>query len=288
MSNWTPEAHKYFEGYLDQVSALAESRGDDAVDIVSDLREHIEQKVEESGHTLLTLDQLTSIMATVGSPQQVVDDGGTFEDEVQTDASSPAHAKALTANRQPETPPVNWFPLSCLVSAVLALSGGVGVVVLSVLYFSWNQPGEVISGSAQVNAYRALQELHKAQKDFQQSVTVDVNGDGIGDYGTIEQLHESERYHDVFRKMGYATGYEFLIEVTPGDENTEPGFTCIAQNEQPSRSAKNVWGESESNEAELLYMPANRHFFMDQTGVIRYTEDGTTPTVDSKPQWEAE
>jgi hypothetical protein len=224
-------------------------------------------------------------MATVGNPHQVVEDDGAFETEPVSSSTIEPDAHA----RSPRKPTKTRRP-SILVFAI-CLATFFALMTLAAFQFvqAWQDShGEVVSGDPQVNAYRALQELHKAQKHFQQSETVDVNGDGIGDYGTIEQLHESERYHDVFRKMGYATGYEFLIEVTQGDENTEPGFTCVAQKEQPSRSAKNFLGESDSNEAEMLYMPANRHFFMDQTGVIRYTEDGTTPTVESKPQWEAE
>ena len=75
MAEWTPEARAYLEGYLAQVGALARHKGDDAGEIVEDLRGHVTQETEEAAGAIVTLDNLRRTLAAVGTPEQVIDAG---------------------------------------------------------------------------------------------------------------------------------------------------------------------------------------------------------------------
>jgi hypothetical protein len=72
MTEWTPEATDYLEGYLQMVGALARAQGEDADDITAGLREHINAKLEESAGPIITLDALRRVLAEVGSPEQIL------------------------------------------------------------------------------------------------------------------------------------------------------------------------------------------------------------------------
>jgi len=71
MAEWTPEARDYLEGYLRQVSALARQQGDDADEIVSELRGHIQREAEEAAGVMVTLDVLRKTLSAIGTPEQV-------------------------------------------------------------------------------------------------------------------------------------------------------------------------------------------------------------------------
>ncbi len=71
MAEWTPEATEYLHAYLRQVAVLARSHGDDADEIVGELREHVKREAEGEGMALVTLDVLRKTLATVGTPEQV-------------------------------------------------------------------------------------------------------------------------------------------------------------------------------------------------------------------------
>lgn len=90
MVKWTDDATEYLEGYLRQVSALARRNGDDVDEIVSGLREHIEQKASTGGVTSVDLDLLLEVLNEVGSPSDVmaVDGEGVPEYKQQAHTSS--------------------------------------------------------------------------------------------------------------------------------------------------------------------------------------------------------
>ena len=90
MTKWTDDATEYLEGYLRQVSALARRNGDDVDEIVSGLREHIEQKASTGGVTSVDLDLLLEVLNEVGSPSDVmaVDGEGVPEYKQQARTSS--------------------------------------------------------------------------------------------------------------------------------------------------------------------------------------------------------
>jgi len=71
MAEWTPESRDYLEGYLRQVSALARQQGDDADEILSELRGHIQREAEDAAGVMVTLDALRKTLSGIGTPEQV-------------------------------------------------------------------------------------------------------------------------------------------------------------------------------------------------------------------------
>ena len=68
MANWTQDATEYLDGYLQKV---ARRQGDDADEIVSSLRDHITQEVENTAGDTVDIDTLIQVLATTGSPEEV-------------------------------------------------------------------------------------------------------------------------------------------------------------------------------------------------------------------------
>ena len=100
MTDWTPESTEYLEGYLKQVSALTQHQGDDADDIVPELREHIVRETEDAAGSLVTLEHLRKVLAAVGTPEQVA--GGEGIPPVMGDA---AHGVPQRRETPPPVPP---------------------------------------------------------------------------------------------------------------------------------------------------------------------------------------
>ena len=93
------------------------------------------------------------------------------------------------------------------------------------------------------------------------NATLDRNGDGKADYGTLQQLCDQNLLDEKIVSGSHA-GYSFKVEVTAGAGETEPGFTCIA--------TPLVYGETGYNS-----------FFVDQTGDVRMESEGKVPTAES-------
>ena len=63
---------------------------------------------------------------------------------------------------------------------------------------------------------------------------------------------------------GSKQGYNFTVTVTPGSATTVAAYTCVAA---PAAAGRTGF----------------RQFFVDESGVIRFTADGTTPSASSTP-----
>ena len=73
MNNWTAETRQALDDYLAEVERLALSKGDDAQEIVSGLREHIIQEAGDEAGDVVSMAQLERILARVGMPQKVME-----------------------------------------------------------------------------------------------------------------------------------------------------------------------------------------------------------------------
>jgi len=71
MSTWTPEAEQALGAYLDRVAHLCREKGDDAEDVLADLRDHIVTEVERAGETEVDGERLRAVLARLGTPEQV-------------------------------------------------------------------------------------------------------------------------------------------------------------------------------------------------------------------------
>ncbi len=105
---------------------------------------------------------------------------------------------------------------------------------------------------------------------FQAANYYDVDDDGQGDYGNLAQLANPtgdglvEPFIDDVLGGGVKLGYVYTVNVTLGTSTEAPAYTCTAV---PAATAKT----------------GLRQFFVDESGVTRFTADGTTPTVWSTP-----
>jgi hypothetical protein len=123
MDKWSREAEALLASYLSEVRRLAESQGEDAGDIVSNLREHIVCEVEAGCPELVTEEHVKRIIAQVGAPEDVV--------EVTEPSEAPRPAVDRAPQLFPPAPPSatvkpsflrQWCtPLGCLVGTIVVV-----------------------------------------------------------------------------------------------------------------------------------------------------------------------
>lgn len=118
-------------------------------------------------------------------------------------------------------------------------------------------------------AVAALRSISTAQVAFQAAGIVDANGDGTGDFGTLEELGtlenaNSEPFIDRTLARGSRHGYEYSVEVFYGSETVDAAYSARAVPSAPGRTGV-------------------RNFYVDQTSVLRFTADGSEVGPDSPP-----
>ena len=122
-------------------------------------------------------------------------------------------------------------------------------------------------------AIGALRMISNGQGQFQASGFVDADGDNVGDYaplgpaGVVGTLANpaagTEPFVDNVLGSGSKSGYLFVV--TPGNAGVgDEVYTATADPGSPGRTGV-------------------RRFFLDQSGVIRFTSDGTAPNANSMP-----
>lgn len=119
-----------------------------------------------------------------------------------------------------------------------------------------------------VHGARAIRTVSMAEMAFQASCVLDMDGDGVGDYGTLDQLldppgDDPRPFIDEALATGHKDGCVITVTTTPGSGTAPPAFTCTATLDGPTEGS--------------------RSYFVDETGVIRFTTDGTPATKDSTP-----
>ena len=124
-------------------------------------------------------------------------------------------------------------------------------------------------------AVGSLRTISNGEVQFQSAGYVDTDGDDVGDYASLgptgvagtlaNPVAGSEPFVDTVLGSGFKSGYQFVVQ--PGNAgNGDEVYTATADPATPGRTGI-------------------RRFFMDQTGVIRFTSDGTAPNVNSMPIW---
>ena len=112
-----------------------------------------------------------------------------------------------------------------------------------------------------------MRTISTSETMFQSSGIADKSGDGVWDYATLEELGSDDNgppFIDEHLSQGARSGYLYEVEVTESSPTSAPAYTCIATPARPGRSGI-------------------RSFFVDETGTLRYTVDGSTPGPDSNP-----
>lgn len=119
-------------------------------------------------------------------------------------------------------------------------------------------------------AIGGIRTISTTQLSFQASAFVDTDGNGEGDYGSLAQLANpdgaglAEPFIDSVLGNGNKLGYLFAANVTPGNGLTPPSYTCTAVPVAPG-------------------FTGYRQFFVDETGIIRFTADGSAVGPASTP-----
>ena len=96
MTDWTESARAALDRYLEQARSAAAASGADPDEVVEDLRRHIEQKLAESGARVATHDDLTRVLAGIGTPPVVADDPPAVPPRIILACSAPC--KMLSAS----------------------------------------------------------------------------------------------------------------------------------------------------------------------------------------------
>jgi len=116
----------------------------------------------------------------------------------------------------------------------------------------------------------AMRTISTSEVGYQTAAFTDTDGDGLGDYGTLAQLADPDGggatppYIDQVLGGGAKEGYTFTVAITMGTAAVAPAYTCTAVPQVPGRSGY-------------------RQYFVDESGVIRFTADGTAVDSTSNP-----
>lgn len=122
----------------------------------------------------------------------------------------------------------------------------------------------------EASAVSGMRTISTAEMGFQAAAFLDLNNDGMGDYGTLAQLGNpdgagtSEPFIDSVLSSGNKLGYVYSAVIVPGTDVNAPAYNCTAV---PAALGRTGW----------------RQFYVDETGVIRFTSDGTAVSATSAP-----
>ncbi|MCP4642672.1 MAG: prepilin-type N-terminal cleavage/methylation domain-containing protein [bacterium] len=146
---------------------------------------------------------------------------------------------------------------------VVALIGIIAAIAVANLLRSRMSANEAAAASA-------MRTISTGQIAFQTAAFADANTDGEGDYGTLPQLanpdgaNVSPPFIDPILADGVKLGYVFTVTVTAGTGAATPGYVCLGQPSAPGRTGY-------------------RQYFVDDSGLIRFTNDGSTAGPTSPP-----
>ncbi|MHC4997213.1 MAG: prepilin-type N-terminal cleavage/methylation domain-containing protein [Planctomycetota bacterium] len=147
-----------------------------------------------------------------------------------------------------------------IVVAIIAIIAAVAIPNLLRARMSANEAGTA----------GAMHTIATGEVGFQTAAFVDTDGDGVGDYGTLLQLSNPDGlaatppFLDAVLGGGFKHGYSFTTTIAFGALGVMPAYTCTAVPSAPGNTGY-------------------RQYFVDESGVIRYTADGTAVSVLSPP-----
>ncbi|MBI4560141.1 MAG: prepilin-type N-terminal cleavage/methylation domain-containing protein [Candidatus Hydrogenedentes bacterium] len=118
-------------------------------------------------------------------------------------------------------------------------------------------------------AVGCVRTISTAEQAFRSAIILDADGNGDGDYGALQDLAnpstgQQAPFIDPSLGSGAKHGYSFTIAVTPGTATQTPAYECLAVPTSPGRTGV-------------------RQFFVDESSIIRFTADGSAPSVSSTP-----
>jgi prepilin-type N-terminal cleavage/methylation domain-containing protein len=114
----------------------------------------------------------------------------------------------------------------------------------------------------------AMRTISTGEVGYQTAAFTDGDNDGVGDYGTLAQLATppggTPPFIDAVLGGGAKQGYTFVVNVVAGTAAVAPTYACTAA---PAAAGRTGY----------------RQYFVDESGVIRFTANGAAATVASPP-----
>ena len=122
--------------------------------------------------------------------------------------------------------------------------------------------------SNETAAVSNMRTLSSSEIAFQASTLIDQDDDGVGDYGTLQELYQPPNgapgWIDANLGAGNKQGYFYVTNIVYGAINIVPAYSIVSM-----PIIENKTGI--------------RRFFVDDSGVIRFNLDGPEPDVNSTP-----
>jgi hypothetical protein len=285
MAEWTPEAKEYLEGYLRQVAALARQQGDDADEIVAELRGHIQREAEEAAGVMVTLDVLRKTLSGIGTPEQVTGVEAALTPAWRDKSRGAAETSSAPRTGQGATavpvPPQQLAPPTVVVQqprarsgclslalafAIMAVVSLVGLAILGIIVsIALPSLARARAEAREKAAVENLKAIASAEEQFRSAGHKDADGDGVSDYGTLDELTSEGALDKKVAEGLIGLGYEVEVFLIPTSQPRGPAFTCMAT------------PEGDSSSGLRLAARGRRRISIDQTGEVIFPE--TPPTA---------
>lgn len=249
MITWTPEAERVIYGYLNEVSRLAAARGEDGEELHASLLEHIRTDLSERGWDLVTEDQARQLVAQLGAPGDVVGE------PAATPLAAPSVPEAKAAPAKSRRGCCIGAAALILVALAIPVLGFAGLIGMFTARRVPHTGATVHIQSPEEALVDAFTAIVQAQERFKAAKAVDRDGDGVGDYGTLEELNAWLEDETGGQVPFHAHPYEFTLWVVYGDATTAPGYRLTATS---------------------LNTHITNQYYVDETRVLRWTRDGVT------------
>ena len=284
MDKWTHETEQALEEYLAEVERLALRKGDDAAEIVSGLREHIIREAEGAAGEVVTLEHVRKVLAAVGTPEMVIGvDEATAREERPAFVPGTRRREATADNNRARK--FMFLGVGCLAWTIGL--GIVGMVVSVLLAFLSYVALEVDPAIRQDLAQEALEQESKAQiravlttifdvqEQFRAERVMDRDGDGVADYGTLEDLHTFAPHIivDSMAEDGSLENYYYEVVPTDSGKGGNPHFLCKVR----PKFAKSLYLTATATEKQEI------HFLRDKSKEKYDTPDISHPLVEYNP-----
>ena len=132
------------------------------------------------------------------------------------------------------------------------------------------------------SAVGGLRTLATAESTFQSSKTLDVNHNGAGEFGTLEQLQRAGLVDERISSRGHGA-YRYVVVLSGAPERDEKEFFAYAvpvdYGVDAARWTEFVPGGSWITAFRTPRMSARRSFAVDESGTIREADLGTSRPV---------
>jgi hypothetical protein len=139
---------------------------------------------------------------------------------------------------------------------------------------SLSYSGEAISPDH--TAYVNLRIINDAEQRFQTNAALDVNKNGVGEYGTLEQLHQAGMVDDLLWERMHGQLYRYEVVLSGDPSRDEKQYFAYATPVHYGRRSmgllllRALWPEEPR---------ARRTFACDETGVVRAADLGGSRAV---------